>query len=216
MLNYFLKQNCLNFTNSQISTCENLFMISDDLSLTGGSYENLESDKFNQFMRKIILNKYNASKTHQDNTATSEQRYKDLTSRGKLLKVSSPDSLVIQPSSCTAGKAVIVCCPQLGWCGHLSRDFLADLVGICKWKGVAGAGSLVVKHHTYTSRHTQRQTYKLKKSINQWDVINKHVIVAAQSNMWNFTDEHTEKLSLVFSTNTLIKRITQLLKWKTR
>lgn len=62
-------------------------------------------------------------------TVTSEPHQ---TSKRMFLNISSPDCLVIQPAGCTAGKAVIVCCPQLGWCGHLSRHFLAGLPRVAK------------------------------------------------------------------------------------
>lgn len=126
----------------------------------------------NQIIRKIMCGLINNKIMLQNTaglTATSKQHCNGVTSRRELLNVSSPDSLIIQPAGCTAGKAVIVRCPQLGRRGHPSWDFLAGPLGVWKWEGVAGAGSLVVKHHTYTGRHRDGDTIPTQlssKSIN--------------------------------------------------
>lgn len=101
--------------------------------------------------------------------------------------VSSPNSLIIQPASSTAGEAVMVRCPQLGRSGDLSRVFLTGSLGVTKREGVTSAGRPVVKHHTYTDRPRDRwQTVLIpfnltdiptqSESIHRGNVISQHVI----------------------------------------
>lgn len=116
---------------------------------------------------------------------------------------SSPDCLILQPAGGTAGKAIVIGCPQLGCCGNMSWVFQAGLLCFGKWKGILCIGGLVVKHHTYgdTGRFVSllylRNKPKVSKS-GRWNVTANGTIRDCVSLRWNSTAEHIWDSWLMF------------------